>query len=104
MVYIALLIVLAVFTLLDALITAMGIGIGCVELNPIVTLWGVQVWMFFRILLLGCILIVFFISREFCLMHFPRGLEILEKTLIALNLYIAGVVFLGSLAICMKLL
>ena len=103
MVYLALLVALAVFTLLDALITAVGIGVGCVELNPVVTMWGVKFWMLFRILLLGCMVTVFYIGRGFCLKHFPKGSEILEKTLIALNFYIAAVVFLGFLAICLKL-
>jgi len=104
MVYLTLLISLAVFTLLDALITIVGIRVGCVELNPAVTMWGVQLWAMFRMLLLGCMLTLFFVGYRFLLKHFPRGTVIMKTTLFILDLYIATVVFSGLLAICLKLL
>jgi len=104
MVYLTLLVSLAVFTLLDALITVLGIGIGCVELNPVVTLWGVQFWVMFRVVLLGCMLTVFFVGYRFCLKHFPKGLWILGATLFMLDVYIGAVVFSGFLAIYLNLL
>lgn len=102
--YPALLVVLAAFTLLDALITVVGIGVGCVELNPVVTMWGVQFWVMFRILLLGCMLTVFFAGYQLCLKHFPKGLRMLETTLFILDAYICTVVFSGFLAIYFNLL
>jgi len=104
MVYLTLLVALAVFTLLDALITVVGMGVGCVELNPVVTMWGVQFWVIFRILLLGCMLTVFFAGYRLCLKHFPKGLWMLRAALFMLDLYIGTVVFSGFLAIYLKLL
>ena len=104
MLYLTLLVALAVFTLLDALITVVGLGVGCVELNPVVTMWGVQFWATFRIVLLGCMLTVFFVGYRFCLRHFPKGLWMLGTSLFILDSYIGTVVFSGFLVICLKLL
>jgi len=104
MVYLTLLVALAVFTLLDVLTTVVGIGVGCIELNPVVTMWGVPFWAMFRILLLGCMLTAFFVGYRFCLRHFPKGSWMLGTTLFMLDLYIGTVVFSGLLAIYLKLL
>jgi len=104
MVYLTLLVALAVFTLLDALTTVAGLAVGLVELNPVVTMWGIQFWVMFRILLLGCMVTVFFVGYRFCLKHFPKGLWILGTTLFILNAFIGAVVFSGFLAISLKLL
>jgi len=104
MVYLTLLVAFAVFTLLDALITVVGLGVGCVELNSLVTMWGVQFWVVFRILLLGCMLTTLIVGYRFCLKHFPKGLRMLETTLFMLDFYIGIVVFSGLLAIYLKLL
>jgi len=104
MVYAMLLIVLAVFTLLDALTTVVGIRVGCVELNPIVILWGVPFWIVFRMLLLGCMLAVFFAGYRLCKKHLQKGLWIFQTTLFLLDLYIATVVFSGFFAIYSRLL
>lgn len=104
MVYLTLLIALAVFTLLDVLTTVVGLEAGLVELNPVVTMWGIQFWAMFRILLLGCMLTVFFASYRICLKHFQKGLLMLKTTLFILDSYIGAVVFSGFLAIYLKLL
>ena len=104
MVYLTLLVALAVFTVLDVLTTAVGLKVGCVELNPVVTLWGVEFWALFRVLLLGGMLTVFFAIYRLCLNHFQRGLRILEALLFMLNFYIGAVVFSGFLAIYFKLM
>lgn len=104
MVYLILLVALAVFTLLDALTTVVGMRLGCVELNPVVTLWGVQFWVVFRILLLGCMLAVFFAGYRLCLRHFQKGLWMFQATLFMLDCYIGTVVFSGFFAIYSKLL
>jgi hypothetical protein len=104
MVYLILLAALAVLTLLDALITVVGLGVGLVELNPLVDVWGIQSWAMFRILLLGCMLIVFYVGYRFCLKHSSRGLRMLKTTLFMLDSFIGAVVFSGSLAIYLKFL
>jgi len=104
MVYLSLMVTLAVFTLLDAFITVVGMRSGCVELNPVVTMWGVQFWVIFRMLLLGCMLTLFFVGNRFLLKHFPRGTVIMKTTLFMLDLYIATVVFSGLFSLCLKLL
>ncbi len=103
MVYPTLLGALAVFTLLDVLITVVGLQVGCVELNPVVTLWGAGFWAIFRILLLGGMLTVFIAIRRLCLKHFNKGLRMVEALLFVLDSYIGAVVFSGLLAIYFKL-
>lgn len=102
MVYLALMAFLAGFTLLDALITVAGMGIGCVELNPLVLMWGVELWATFRMLLLGCMLAAFFAGYRICSEHFQKGLGMLKSALLMLNLYIGTVVFFGVIAIILK--
>jgi predicted Co/Zn/Cd cation transporter (cation efflux family) len=104
MIYLTLLVALAVFTLLDALITVVGLGVGLVELNPVVTTWGIQSWVIFRVLLLGCMVSVFFTGYRLCSKRFPKGLLMLETTLFILDSFIGAVVFSGFLAIYLKLL
>ena len=104
MIYLTLMVTLGVFTCLDAFITVVGMGIGCVELNPVVTMWGFQFWVIFRMLLLGCMLTLFFTCYQLCLKHFPKGLWMLRTTLFMLDSYIGAVVFSGFLAVYSKLL
>jgi len=99
MVYLALMAALAGFTLLDAMVTVVGIRFGCAELNPVVTMWGVEFWVVFRMLLLGCMLTAFFAGYQLCLKHFQKGLGMLKATLLMLDFYIGTVVFFGFLAI-----
>lgn len=103
MVYLTLLFALAVFTLLDVLATSVGLEVGCVELNPVVMIWGIEFWAMFRVLLLGGMLTVFFAIYRLCLNHFKKGLRILETLLFMLDVYIGAVVFSGFLAIYFKL-
>jgi len=104
MAYLTLLLALAVFTLLDALNTIVGLRVGLIELNPVVTILGLQFWVPFRMLLLGCMETVFFSGYRFFQKHFPRGLWILTTTVFMLDIYIGAVVVSGFLAICLKLL
>ena len=104
MLYTLLLGALALFTLLDALITVVGTGFGCVELNPVVTMWGVEFWAIFRILLLACMLTTFFAGYRLCFKHFQKGIGMLKATLFVLDFYIGAVVFFGFIAIFTKLL
>jgi hypothetical protein len=103
MIYQTLLGALAFFTLLDVLTTAVGLQVGCVELNPVVTLWGVGFWAIFRILLLGGMLAVFIAIYRLCLKHFQKGLRMLEALLFMLDSYIGAVVFSGLLALYFNL-
>ena len=103
MIYQTLLGALAFFTLLDVLTTAVGLQVGCVELNPVVTLWGVGFWAIFRILLLGGMLAVFIAIYRLCLKHFQKGLRMLEALLFMLDSCIGAIVFSGLLAIYFKL-
>lgn len=103
MIYLPLLGALAVFTLLDVLTTTVGLQVGCVELNPVVTLWGVGFWAIFRILLLGGMLTVFIAIRRLCLKHFQKGLRIFEAVLFMVDAYIGAVVFSSFFAIYFKL-
>ena len=103
MIYQTLLGALAFFTLLDVLTTAVGLQAGCVELNPVVIIWGVGFWAIFRILLLGGMLAVFIAIYRLCLKHFQKGLRMLEALLFMLDSYIGAVVFSGLLALYFNL-
>jgi hypothetical protein len=103
MIYQTLLGALAFFTLLDVLTTAVGLQVGCVELNPVVIIWGVGFWAIFRILLLGGMLAVFIAIYRLCLKHFQKGLRMLEALLFMLDSYIGAVVFSGLLALYFNL-
>ena len=63
--YPVLLAAFAVFTLLDALTTVVGLGVGLIELNPVVWMLGIPFWVLFRTLLLGSMLTVFFFGHKF---------------------------------------
>jgi len=104
MTHLSLLLALAVFTVLDALVTGVGLRVGCVELNPLVTTWGFEIWTFFRLLLLGGMLATFFLGRRLFLRYSLKASKILEGILLLLDFYIAAVVFFGVLAVCLRLL
>ena len=103
MLYMTLLAAFVAFTLLDVLTTVVGLAIGCVELNPVVTTWGTQFWAIFRVLLLGGMVTVFFTIHRLCLNHFQKGLRIMEALLFMLDSYIGAIVFSSFLTISFKL-
>jgi len=102
--YLVLLAAFAVFTLLDALTTVVGLGVGLIELNPVVLMLGIPFWVLFRILLLGSMLIVFFFGHKFLMRRFDKGAIVMRITLLFLDAYIGTVVVWGFLAISLKLI
>jgi len=72
------LVTLTVFTLLDVLLTVVGLSVGCRELNPVVTQWGLPSWILFRILLLGCLISIFITGYYLCRQYTSKGLQILK--------------------------
>jgi hypothetical protein len=100
----SLMILLAVFTLLDTLVTRVGLGLGCVELNEFVLSVGWGFWTLFRIGLLVYLLVVFFAGYRFLESHFSRGLPLLRTGLVVLDFYMGTIVFSGVLAILSKIL
>jgi len=102
--YLVLLAALAVFTLLDALTTVVGLGVGLIELNPVVLILGTPFWVLFRFLLLGSMLTVFFFGYKFLMNRFDKGATVMRITLLFLDVYIGTVVVWGFLAISLKLL
>jgi len=104
MIYRILVLALVVFTLLDAVNTAVGLRIGLIELNPVVKEWGLPLWVLFRIILLGCMATVFLAGYRFCLKHFQKGIWMLATTLLMLDSFIGTVVFTGFMAMSLKLL
>jgi len=103
MVYLVLMVTFAVLTILDAFTTVVGLRVGCVELNPLVGLWGVELWVVFRMLLLGCMLTTFFVGYRYCSKFFPKGVWMLGATMLMLNVYIGTVVFLGLMVLYLQL-
>jgi hypothetical protein len=103
-IYKTLMALLATFTILDAVITRIGLSVGCVELNPFVNNLGLDVWTIFRILLLIYLLAVYFTGYRICHYRLPKGLLILKNSLWALNIYIGAIVFSGIFHILTLLL
>ena len=93
------LVTLAVFTLLDALLTVVGLSVGARELNSVVTQWGVHSWILFRVLFLGCLIAVFITGFYLCQQYSPIGLRILVTVLFLLNAFIGAVVVSGIFTI-----
>jgi len=102
--YLVLLAAFAVFTLLDALTTVVGLGVGLIELNPVVLMLGIPFWVLFRILLLGSMLTGFFFGYKFLMRRFDKGALFMRVTLLFLDVYIGTVVVWGFLVISLKLL
>lgn len=100
--YLVLLAAFAVFTVLDALITVVGLGVGLIELNPVVLMLGIPFWVLFRILLLGSMLIVFFFGHKYLMTRFDKGEIVMRITLMFLDVYIGTVVVWGFLVISLK--
>jgi hypothetical protein len=102
--YKALMILLSVFTLLDTILTRVGLGIGCVELNQFIASVGLGFWTVFRIGLLVYLLLVFFAGYRLFQRRFSMGIFVLKTGLVILNVYIGAVVFSGVFAILSILL
>jgi hypothetical protein len=100
----ALMILFAFFTLLDMIITGIGLGVGCIELNTFVLSAGLSFWALFRIVLLAYLLVVFFAGYRFFQSHFSRGLPLLRTGMTILNVYMGAIVFSGVLSILSKVL
>jgi hypothetical protein len=98
------LVTLTVFTLLDALLTVVGLRVGLIELNPIVTQWGIQSWVLFRVLFLGCLIALFVSGYYLCREYSPAGLRILGVILFLLNAFIGAVVFSSVFSISTQIL
>jgi hypothetical protein len=94
----------AIFTLLDAAATVVGLEVGLVELNPVVLLLGIPFWALFRILLLGSMLTIFFFGHKFLMTRFDKGAMFMRITLLFLDVYIGMVVIWGIIAISFRLL
>ena len=98
--YKSLVLVFSSLSLLDILITTVGIRLGCVELNSFVLMAGLDLWAVCRVALIGYLLFVFLSGYRFCKAHSSiRGLAGLKLGLLVLNLYIGVVVSLGLFAI-----
>ncbi len=95
--------VFAVFTLLDALLTVVGIRIGCAELNPAVLTLGAGMWTGLRVTMLAILLGVFHTSYNFLSKHSETGIKIFKVTMILLNIYIGTVVLSNFAAIFTQL-
>ena len=95
---------LAIFTLLDAAVTKIGLSVGCVELNPFVNNLGLDSWAIFRMLLLFYLLIVYFAGYRICQPRSTKGLSMLKNSLYAIDVSIGAIVFSGIFHIFSKLL
>ncbi len=95
---------LAIFTLLDTIVTKIGLSVGCVELNSFVNNLGLDSWAVFRMLLLFYLLIVYFVGYRICEQRSTRGLNVLKNSLYAIDVSIGAIVFSGIFHIFSKLL
>lgn len=97
------LVTLMLFTLLDALLTVVGLRVGLTELNPIVTQWGIHSWILFRILFVACLIAVFVTGYYLCREYSLMGLRILGVILFLLNAFIGAVVFSSIISIYLQM-
>ena len=86
---------LAIFTLLDAVVTKIGLSLGCVELNPFVNNLGLGNWSIFRLLLLFYLLGVYFAGYRIFKYRSAKVLSWLKNSLYAIDVYIGAIVFSG---------
>ena len=93
----------AVFTLLDIIVTFVGLSVGCVELNPVVRTLGLGPWAFFRVLLLGIMTLTFLVSHNLLSQYSEKGLLLLRVIIIILDIFIVAVVFSGLFTIFIKI-
>lgn len=97
-------ILLVVFTLIDLIVTTVGLSVGCVELDKLVLAIGIGSWALFRVALLTYLAIVFLAGYWYCRKHeLYKELGLLRICLFALNVYIGAVVFSGIIAILTKI-
>jgi hypothetical protein len=93
----------AAFTILDILVTFVGLSVGCVELNPVVRTLGLWPWTLFRVILLGVMTTTFLIGHNLFSQYSKKGLLILRVVLIILDVFIIAVVLSGLFAIFTKI-
>jgi hypothetical protein len=86
---------LAVLTILDTVITKIGLSLGCVELNPFVNNLSIDMWTIFRLLLLIYLVAVYFAGYRICQIHSSKCLLILKNSLWLIDIYIGAIVFSG---------
>jgi len=83
------------FTLLDALVTKIGLSFGCVELNALVTNFGLERWVIFGFLLLIYLLVIYFAGYRIFKYRSPKSFHVLKNSLYAVNIFIGAIVFSG---------
>ena len=93
--YKVLMALLASFTILDVVITEVGLGFGFVELNAFATALGVERWVIFRFLLLIYLLVIYFIGYRVLKSRSSISFSLLKNSLYAVNVYIGAIVFSG---------
>ncbi|MFC1488009.1 DUF5658 family protein [Thermoproteota archaeon] len=94
---------LAIFTILDAIVTKIGLNLGCVELNPFVNNLGLDSWSIFRLLLLFYLLGVYFAGYRVFKHRSTKILSMLKNSLYAINIYIGAIVFSGIFHVISRL-
>ena len=93
--YKTLMVFLGVFTLLDIVITRLGLSLGFVELNAFVNNLGLDAWSIFRLLLLGYLFIIYYVGYKLFLSRSEKVVWILKNSLYAINIAIGAIVFSG---------
>jgi hypothetical protein len=86
---------LVVFTFLDAVVTKIGIGFGCVELNAFVNNLGLESWVIFRFLLLIYLIVIYSVGFRVLRHHSSKSFHVLKNSLYGINIYIGAIVFSG---------
>jgi hypothetical protein len=98
--YKTLLVLFSGLTFSDAILTNIGLKVGCTELNSFVVVAGLGSWALFRVSLMGYLVAVFVLGYWFCKKHVAsKALIFLKAALAVTNIYIGIVVFLGVLAV-----
>jgi hypothetical protein len=102
MMYKTLMVFLGIFTLLDIVITRLGLSLGYVELNVFVNNLGLDTWSIFRLMFAGYLFLVYSVGYKFFRSNSDKGFWMLKNSLYALDIVIGAIVFSGFFHIIPK--
>ena len=94
---------LSIFTLLDIIITRIGLNLGCVELNVFVNNLGLDLWSIFRLVVLFYLLTVYSFGYQILQFRSAKGLWMLKNSLYAIDIFIGAIVFSGIFHVIVRL-
>ena len=103
-IYKTLMVLLGIFTLLDIVITRLGLSLGCAELNAVVNNLGLNIWAILRLFLLAYLFSVYYLGYKIFRSRSVKGFWILKNSLYIMDIFIGAIVFSGIFHVIPKLI